>query len=165
MNAARNRTAFRRTTDLRSSMLTMARISWLPRKAEAAAIELDAARRKFVEHARVRHKVRCPWLLRVHPPSEITRFARTGWWMTQSRSNPSLVKFPVKQGKNREFARFPRRSWRLRHKKAWNRLGFFSKFPTQRNRELFLDNRDLFRRIREFTGQIREISNSPHTRK
>src|ERR1019366_20188 len=73
-------------------MLTMARISWLPRKAEAAAIELDAARRKFVEHARVRHKVRCPWLLRVHPPSEITRFARTGWWMPQSDANRSPTK-------------------------------------------------------------------------
>ena len=42
-------------------------------------------------------------------------------------------------------------------------LTFLSKFPTQRNRELFLSNRDLFLRIREFTGQIREISNSPHT--
>jgi len=64
----------------------------------------------------------------------------------------SGLKFPVKQGKNREFLRFPRRSERLRHEKPWNRLDFFGEFPTQRNREFSLGNRDLFRRIREFTG-------------
>jgi len=33
--------------------------------------------------------------------------AKTGWRMEQSGSNPSLaVKFPDKQGKNREFMRF-----------------------------------------------------------
>jgi len=42
-------------------------------------------------------------------------------------------------------------------------LGFLGKFPTRGKRELFLDNRDLFPQIREFTGWFREISNSAHT--
>ena len=59
--------------------------------------------------------------------------------------------------------RFQARSKRYRPEKLRIGLGFLGEFPTQRNRELFLDNRDLFPQIREFTGWIREITNSPHT--
>ncbi len=62
------------------------------------------------------------------------------------------IKFPDKQGKNREFLRFQARSERSRPEKLRIGLGSSGKFPTQWNRELFLGNRDLFPQIREFTG-------------
>ena len=43
-------------------------------------------------------------------------------------------------------------------------LVFLGKFPTQRNRELSLGNRDLFPQIREFTG-MDQGNQSPHTGK
>ena len=33
------------------------------------------------------------------------------WWWTQSRANPSPTKFPVKQGKNREFSKMRAFIW------------------------------------------------------
>ena len=80
-----------------------------------------------------------------------------GGWRSLDRTR-LRTQFPDQQGKYREFRRFPRRFELLRREKPWNRLGFFGKFPTHRNRELFLGNRDLFRQIREFLGRIREIS-------
>src|SRR5215469_11970791 len=73
----------------------------------------------------------------------------------------SDVKFPVKQGKNREFLRF--RAWTvwLGDEKPWLRLGFLGIFPTQRNREFFSGNRESFLRIRESMGWIRESTIYP----
>jgi hypothetical protein len=68
----------------------------------------------------------------------------------------SGVKFPVKQGKNREFVRF----WPLlncsRPEKPFVYLINQTKFPTQRNSEFFWANRELFSRIREFADRNRE---------
>jgi len=41
----------------------------------------------------------------------------------------SGVKFPDKQGKNREFMRFQARSKRLEARKVEDRLGFFGQIP------------------------------------
>jgi len=75
----------------------------------------------------------------------------------------SAVRFPDHQGKYREFERSNPDFDRLRDEKCRRCLGFLGKFPTQRNREFLSGNRELFLRIREFSGLIRENSNSPHT--
>jgi hypothetical protein len=66
--------------------------------------------------------------------------------------------FPDHQGKYREFLRF----WPLRTGpgpgKAFVYLINLSKFPTQRNRELFGANRELFSRIRELVANNREAA-------
>jgi hypothetical protein len=66
--------------------------------------------------------------------------------------------FPDHQGKYREFLRF----WPLRTGprpgKAFVYLINLSKFPTQRNRELFGANRELFSRIRELVVNNREAA-------
>ena len=66
--------------------------------------------------------------------------------------------FPDHQGKYREFLRF----WPLRPGpkpgKACVYLINLSKFPTQRNRELFGANRELFSRIRELVANNREAA-------
>jgi hypothetical protein len=71
---------------------------------------------------------RCAWLL-----------DEAVWIEPVSASN-----FPDQQGKYREFLRFRHLFGGESTKKLKWRLGFFSKFPTQWNRELFLGNRDLF---------------------
>src|ERR1035437_2408804 len=68
----------------------------------------------------------------------------------------SAIKFPVKQGKYREFSRFGASRGRPAAEKALSSLWFSWEFPTQPNRELFRGNRELFQRIREFSGRIRE---------
>ena len=68
----------------------------------------------------------------------------------------SSIKFPDQQGKYREFLRFPRRFERLRYEMPWNRLGFFGKFPTHRNRELSSPNRESLLRIREISARNSE---------
>ncbi len=80
-------------------------------------------------------------------------------WIEPFSASNSL-KNRERTGNSCDFERDPSRH---RPEKPWIRLGFLGKFPTQLNRELFFGNRDLFPRIREFTGWIREISNSPHT--
>src|ERR1700730_3155649 len=72
------------------------------------------------------------------------------------------VKFPDHQGKNREFSGF-RPDWDERTpRKCRLNKGFFSKFPTQRNRELQQANREFFGPIRELSGSSREAVRS-HT--
>jgi hypothetical protein len=77
------------------------------------------------------------------------------------------VKFPDHQGRYREFSRFCP-SWSPpAPEKALSSLGFLSKFPTQRNREFFLANRELNLPIREFPGRSREtrfVGSTPSNR-
>ena len=65
-----------------------------------------------------------------------TQKSRTGR-MTQSAANPSGVKFPVHQGKYKEFSRFRALNLPRDTEKPLCTFGFLSKFPTQRNRDYF----------------------------
>ena len=67
------------------------------------------------------------------------------------------VKFPDHQGKYREFSSFGASRSHLTAEKALSSLGFLTKFPTQRNRELFWRNREFSRRNRELDSKTREI--------
>ena len=63
--------------------------------------------------------------------------------MKQSAANPSLAfKFPDPQGKYREFRRLRAILSRPGPKDTACSLRFFAQFPNNRNRELFIDNRE-----------------------
>jgi hypothetical protein len=67
------------------------------------------------------------------------------------------AKFPDHQGKYGEFSSFGASRSHLTAEKALSSLGFLTKFPTQRNRELFWRNREFSRRNRELDSKTREI--------
>ena len=96
----------------------------------------------------------CPYL---HKVVKLHRL--DGGWRSLTRT-ALYVKFPDHQGKYREFERSDPHFDRPRDEKRRRCLGFLAKFPTQRNREFLRGNRELFLRIREFSGPTRESSNS-----
>jgi hypothetical protein len=65
-------------------------------------------------------------------------------------------RFPVIQGKYREFSRFRGLSATMDRRKDVYSLAFLIEFPTQPNREIFRRNRELIRRNREFSFDISE---------
>ena len=70
----------------------------------------------------------------------------------------SVSKFPDQQGKYREFLRFWAPEGGLRPEYTLSSLGFLSKFPTQRNREFFNANRELFYLNRVFPSNNGEAA-------
>src|SRR5215471_16665672 len=76
----------------------------------------------------------------------------------------SAIEFPDKQGKNRDSLRFWPFLNRPRAEKSSAYLINFDKIPTQWNREIFLDSRDLLRLIKECTKADQGINNAPRHR-
>ena len=73
---------------------------------------------------------------------------RGRWWCRQSEANRSLAKFPVMQGKYRDFVRIHPESVRRRAHKALNLLVLVAEFPAQRIGEQPRRNREEIRTIR-----------------
>jgi len=69
------------------------------------------------------------------------------------------LRFPVIQGKYREFSRFRGLSATMDRRKDVYSLAFLIEFPAQPNREIFRRNRELIRRNREFSFGISEPLN------